>query len=260
VIRRVALILAVAVGLLVAPVTLPSARAAEEIDMFASLLEKFGEPEGAHKVPAAETAEYTGLVPDALLRFWSEHGRGSYANGAFWICDPGPFAPVLREIFTGDPEFDPRGMTVVGYSAMGTLLVWDRAKKQVSINLRASTVFNVPPERRISPTTGQPFSDDSMIGSFIAGMQYYDELLFSDALRRLGRLDEGEIYGFVPVLQLGGAFAVENLHRVRVAEHASIIAQLERMTLTRLTPPEPPQYPYGRIEPIRVLGPVVPRR
>jgi hypothetical protein len=48
---------------------------------------------------------------------------------------------------------------------------------------------------------------------------------------------------------------VENLRRVRAVEHMSFIAQLQRLTLTRLTSPEPPRYPYGRVEAIRVLGP-----
>jgi hypothetical protein len=237
--------------MIVAPV-----RAQREIDMFASLVKRLGEPERAHKVPDSEIAIYAGAVPDALLRFWADHGRGSYLNGAFWICDPHPFGPVLGEIFSGDPEFDPRNMTVVGYSAFGTLLIWDRAKKQVSVNLQMSTVFNVPEAKRINTATGQPFSDDFTVGTFVTGMEYYDEPLFSAALQRLGRLDDGEIYGFVPALQLGGAFAVGNLHRVRVVEHAGFIAQLQRLKLTRLTPPEPPRFPYGRIETIRVLGPV----
>jgi hypothetical protein len=250
------LILFIVAGLLVVipPAGLRDAHAAE-IDMFADLIKKLGEPEAARKVPASEIAGYTGIVPEALLRFWSEHGRGSYKSGAFWICDPRTFGPVLRDIFQDDPEFDPRRMTVVGYTAFGTLLIWDRSKKQVSVNLLMSTVFNVPEEKRISTVTGQPFSDDVTVGTFVSGMQYFDEPLFPAALQRLERLDDGEIYGFVPVLQLGGAFVVENLRRVRAVEHMSFIAQLQRLTLTRLTSPEPPRYPYGRVEAIRVLGP-----
>src|SRR5262249_38097463 len=112
--------------------------AAEEVDMFASLVRKFGEPEGARRVEAEEIARYAEPVPPALLRFWAEHGRGSYKQGAFWICDPQPFGPVLREIFDGDAEFDPRRMSVVGYTAFGTLLIWDRQKKQVSADLLLS--------------------------------------------------------------------------------------------------------------------------
>ena len=36
----------------------------------------------------------------------------------------------------------------------------------------------------------------------------------------------------------------------------SQIAQLQPLKLTRLTPPEPPRYPYGRVEPVRLIGPV----
>jgi hypothetical protein len=243
----------VAAGLLVlAPA---GSRAAGEIDMFAYLVEKLGEPENLHKVPASEIVDYDGILPEALLRFWAEHGRGSYMSGAFWICDPRPFIPVLGDIFDGDPEFDPRRMSVVGYTAFGTLLIWDRVKKQISVDLMLSTVHNVPEEKRIDNRTRQPFSDGFTIGTFITGMKDFDETLFSPALKRLGRLGDGEIYGFVPALQLGGAFAVESLHRMRVAEYAGFIAQLQRLTLTRLTPPEPPRHPYGRVEPIRLLGP-----
>ena len=223
--------------------------------MLASLIGRLGEPEHARKISDSEIANYAGAVPEALLHFWSEHGRGSYMSGAFWICDPRPLVPVLRDIFAGDPEFDPSQMTVVGYTALGTILVWDRVKKQVSINLQMSMVSNVPAEKRLDPKTGTPFPDDFTIGTFITGMQYYDEPLFADALKRLGPLDEGEVYGFVPALQLGGAFDVEHLRRMRLAEHASFIAQLQPLKLTRLTPPEPPRYPYGRLETIRSIGP-----
>lgn len=232
-----------------------AASAAGEPDMFGALLRQFGEPELAHKVPADEAARDAGVLPRALLSFWTEHGRGSYKEGAFWICDPRPFKPLLGEIFAGDPEFNPKRMSVIGYSAFGTLLIWDRLKKQVSVNLLFSTVHNVPEEKRIDQNTGQPFSDDFTIGTFINGMQYYDEPLFSAAVQRLGRLGEDEIYGFVPALQLGGAFAAENLHKMRVFEHAAFIARLRRMTLTRLTTPDPPRYPYGRTEMIRPIGP-----
>jgi hypothetical protein len=248
------LLAAILLCLFTAPMMAP-ALAQGEIDMFAYLVEKLGEPEHAHKVSAAEIANYTSAVPDALLRFWADHGRGSYLNGAFWICNPRPFGPVLDDIFHGDPEFDPRRMTVVGYTAFGTLLIWDRDKKQISVHLLSSEVHNVPADKRINKKTGQAFSDDFMIGAFITGMKDYGEPLFAEAEQRLGRLDEGEIYGLVPALQLGGAFKVENLHRMGLVEHASFIAQLHPMRLTRLTPPEPPQYPYGRNEVIRLLGP-----
>jgi len=238
----------------------PSLAGAAEIDMFASLVAKLGEPERARKVPAEEIAVYDGVLPGALLRFWADHGRGSYQEGAFWICDPRPFGPILREIFAGDAEFDAGRMSVVGYTAFGTMLIWDRVRKQVQVSLLTSTVFNVPAEYRINGQTEQPFSDDFTIATFIVGMRYFDEPLFRDALHRLGRLDEGEIYGFVPALQLGGAFVSENIHRMRLLEHASFIVQLEQLKLTRLTPPEPPHFPYGRTEVIRALGPAEPRR
>jgi hypothetical protein len=71
---------------------------------------------------------------------------------------------------------------------------------------------------------------------------------FAAAVARHGALEPGEIYGFFPALQLGGTYADENLRRVRSAKHFAILAQLERFKPIRLTPPDPPAFPYGHVE------------
>jgi hypothetical protein len=228
---------------------------AGEPDMFASLVAKLGEPERARKLPAAEIARYEGTLPASLLNFWRDHGRGSYQNGRFWICDPQPFGPALAEIFAGDREFDPDLMLVVGYTALGKLLIWHQTLKQVSVYLTQSSVATVPPENRIDPATGKPFSDDFTIAAFVTGMRYYDEPLVAAAIVELGRLDEGEIYGFVPALQLGGTYDTDHLQRMKVVEHAGFLAQLAPFRVMRLTAPAPPQFPYGRFEVVRQIGP-----
>ena len=81
-----------------------------------------------------------------------------------------------------------------------------------------------------------------------------DRDFFAAAAAKHGKLEPGEAYGFFPALQLGGAYRIENLRRVRAAEHFAILAQLEPFKLTRLTPPDPPAHPYGRLEPVRLIG------
>jgi hypothetical protein len=58
-----------------------------------------------------------------------------------------------------------------------------------------------------------------------------------------------------PASQLGGRDAVENVRRVRAAEHFVIPVQLARFKLTHLTPPAPPAFPYGHREFVRLIGP-----
>jgi hypothetical protein len=232
-----------------------------EIDMLAYTVNAFGEPEHAQRAAPDEAARYADRVPSALLRFWMERGRGAFEQGKFWICDPAPLQPVLDEIFGGDPELDPVDMTVVGYSAFGDLKVWHRRRRTVGIHLLVSHVFVVPESGWHDRKTGLPFSEDFSIGCQLTDFQYgplhhdADGVdLLPQAIERQGLLAPGEIYGFVPALQLGGDYSVANLRRVQMVEHLMIVAQVSRFKLVSLTPPEPPAHPYGRNEVVRLIG------
>jgi hypothetical protein len=252
-----------AAGLCAIPRLLPRASGcalADEPDMFAYMLKKLGEPRFAAKITPDEAGRYRGRVPEALIRFWSEHGRGAFLDGLYWICDPAPFDALIALIFEGDAEFDPTEMTVVAHTAFGSLKLWHRKRRSVLVDLLTSTVFNPTERSWHDARTSAPFSEDFSVSNLvgITGSEYLaDERdLLAAAIARDGPLAPGEIYGFFPALQLGGAYVAENLRRVKAPEHFAILAQLSKFTLTRLTPPEPPAYPYGRIENVRTIGPM----
>jgi hypothetical protein len=231
---------------------------AGEVDTLAYMIQKLGEPQHASKISSEDAARYADRVPQALIRFWREHGRGTYFDGLYWICDPEPFDPVIEFIFKGDDEFSPSDMAVVAYSAFGDLKVWHRRRRQMNVFLLQSQVFNPQPSAWHDRKTGQPFSEDFSVsnqvstGRWAFGPEEFE--FFAAAVARHGALEEGEVYGFFPALQLGGAYKVENLKRVRAAEHFQILAQIDRFKLMRLTPPDPPANPYGRLEPVRYIG------
>jgi hypothetical protein len=235
-----------------------------EVDMFAYMIRTLGEPGHASRINPEEAAHYAARVPPALIRFWIEHGRGAYFDGLYWICDPAPFDAVLELIFEGDPEFRPSDMTVVAYTALGALKVWHRRRRIMNVALLQSTVFNPPASSWHDARTGQPFSEDFSISNHVSTGRWEflqeERDFFAAAVARHGALEPGETYGFFPALQLGGAYAVENLRRVKAAEHFTILAQLEPFKLTRLTPPDPPAYPYGHVEFVRFIGPHGERR
>jgi hypothetical protein len=229
-----------------------------EVDMFASMIKTLGEPKYASRIGADEAARYADRVPPALVRFWVEHGRGAYFDGLYWICDPAPFDAVLELIFDGDPEFSPSDMTVVAHSAFGFLKVWHRQRRQMNVHLLQSTVFNPPASSWHDARTGQAFSEAFSVSTFVSTgrweFEQEDRDLLAAAAARHGALQPGEVYGFFPALQLGGSYAVENVKRVKAPEHFAILAQLERFKLTRLTPPDPPAFPYGHVEFVRFIG------
>ncbi|MCG2639106.1 MULTISPECIES: GAD-like domain-containing protein [Bradyrhizobium] len=233
-------------------------KAPGEVDLLASMVQKLGEPEHASRISPEEAARYADRVPQALIRFWREHGRGAYFDGLYWLCDPAPFDAVLDLIFRNDDEFNPSDMTVIAYTAFGYLKVWHRRRRQMSVSLLLSSVFNPPASSWHDRVTGQPFSEDYSVSAFASTRKSEsdrDDLeLLAAAAARCGALEPGEVYGLFPALQLGGAYAVENLKRVRAAEHFQILAQIDRFKLTRLTPPDPPGYPYGHVEFVRYIG------
>lgn len=225
------------------------------------MLKKHGEPENAKLVSREEAANYKGRLPNALLDFWVNHGRGSYLNGFWWICDPAPFKPVIDAVFADDAEFDPKDMLVVSYNAFGELFVWHPVHKRISIDPLSMTIF-CPPAKSFQEANGDWFDDDFIIGGTISmGLRLGSvddekgEDLFPPALAKLGPLSAGEIYGFAPTLNLGGARRIENVVKVKAVEYLGIMAQFERLIVTRLTPPAPPAFPYGRTERVRTLGP-----
>jgi hypothetical protein len=227
-------------------------------DMLDYMVRTLGPPRQAQRVGADEAALYQDRVPPRLIRFWQEHGRGSYFDGLYWICDPAPLRAVIDLVFKDDPELDSADMTAVAYTAFGHVTVWDRRRANINVHFQLSSVF-VPPERaHIDSATGERFPDDYMIGTAvgIVRSQYLpSEHAFLEAARaRLGPLTAGEVYGFFPALQLGGAYTVENLRRVKAAEHFTQLVQLAPMNLVALTPPAPPAFPYGRQTVIRRIG------
>ena len=233
-------------------------KVAGEVDMFAYLIAKEGEPQHARKLDPADAGRYSDRVPQALIRFWIEHGRGSYFDGLYWICEPEPFDAVLDLIFEGDAEFGAPDMAVVAYDAFGRLKVWHRHLRHMNVFMMDSSVFNPTEKSWHDQRTGQAFSEDFSISTHVAAMRSefdQDERDFlAAAAARCGALEPGEVYGFFPALQMGGAYKVENLKRVRAAEHFVFLAQLGPFHLTRLTPPDPPAYPFGHIVPVRVIG------
>ncbi|MBP0583234.1 DUF1851 domain-containing protein [Labrys sp. LIt4] len=225
-------------------------------DMLSYLLDNFGGPEQATKVSDKEISKYFDKVPETILKFWRDHGRGSYLNGFFWFCDPALLQPILRTLFEGDPEYNAEDMTTVGYSAFGSLEVWDKTRRIIGIDFLTSTIYSPPDEYYLDLSTGERLDDNILVQTPMTSFINSDRDDFDEALATLGKLEPGEIYGYAPVLQLGGSQDVEHLHRTKIVEHLAMICGLSRFNLTRLTPPDPPAFPFGRLEVIRPVGPL----
>jgi hypothetical protein len=63
------------------------------------------------------------------------------------------------------------------------------------------------------------------------------EGLFERALAQLGPLSKDELYGFEPALVLGGPCRIENLRKLRLDVHLSILRQFEAPRIPNISAP-----------------------
>ncbi|MBP1853599.1 GAD-like domain-containing protein [Rhizobium halophytocola] len=230
-----------------------------EIEWFSEFLGAFTTSDVLHPT-VAQIEAYRGKLPDYLLQFWMDHGWCSWSNGQYWLCDPALAKPVIDYVFMGDPDLDPEKMFAFGYTAFGEIDIW-YGDATIRLNLLMDKVRVEP---RYFNEEHQRFQTDKMmIGSSVAGRvspaiapwedPNYNNMM-PQALERLGRLQWGEIYGFVPALSMGGQNSVDNLQKVRMVEHLVFLASLEPPTLYDYIPPADGEGGFGTVIPGRKIG------
>lgn len=56
--------------------------------------------------------------------------------------------------------------------------------------------------------------------------KYFQIPQYIEAVNKLGKLEQDEFFGYVPLLGLGGSEKVQNLKKVKIREHIELISQL----------------------------------
>ncbi len=160
--------------------------------------------EKAKPVPEAEITPYRGILPDGLLEFWARHGNEIViGDGYRQLCNPRTFAPFVSEWFEDDPEFEAARLIVYGLDYSGSLLICDGTTNSMDINTQGSEFtsgqFNPPP-------TGENYLDFFIAHVLKLGTvtpRYIDkDDIFTEAVAKHGPLSQGEIFTWVPPLQL----------------------------------------------------------
>lgn len=192
---------------------------------------------GSYHVAATVTDEtlafYVDRLPALLTAIWTQHGFGSWKNGLFRLCNPQDFAGLLSQVFHADADFSHSDCHIYGYSIFGQLLVWSERHWVTQIDLmngRISCPNLIAPERAINAEIHMSTSlsvDTDLLDVYDDNSQK----LFSRAVKRLGRPDHGQAFGFFPALAMGGAAELDNLRIVPAIEHFLFLAQLQQFQL-----------------------------
>ena len=166
-------------------------------------------------IPSAGLIEtYQGRIPDDLLYFWEKFGFGIYMDGYLKVIDPGEYLDSLHETYLHYEA----SQTVFAVTSLCDYLIWDGDSVEL-INYRHG-YSKVVGSDELDWYFDMDLTDEYYLNSQLKHENY------AAAKLRLGEAAYDEGYGYVPVLAAGGPEKAENLQKVKIIEHVSLITQL----------------------------------
>jgi hypothetical protein len=198
---------------------------------FEYFISKFGEATSRADVPAATIERWRGRLPEQLLTYWQQEGWCGYGNGLFWTVDPDDYEDIVDEWLDGTALERLDAFHVIARSAFGELYACGE-KTGPKLKVQCATHSLIAIAKDLRPKTADKL-DFEIRGMFSGRMKpdcdMKDEAgqpLFDRALRQLGPLTVDEMYGFEPALAAGGRLRLENLRRIKLDQHLTILRQL----------------------------------
>ncbi|WP_336630038.1 MULTISPECIES: GAD-like domain-containing protein [unclassified Microbacterium] len=169
-------------------------------------------------VPAEIIEEYRGRVPDELIEIWETYGYGTFAQGFLRVIDP-----KLYEAEVGDCIGKTQGDGVaipIMVTGLGDLITWEPSHPgAVGILYRRGK------------TVGLGSLDDFLFLVSVGAAQTLSRTLdwdiFPEAVAAHGELPYDQSFIFVPLLSLGGAAKVENLHKRETIASIQVAVELQ---------------------------------
>ncbi|WP_426078371.1 GAD-like domain-containing protein [Janthinobacterium sp. PSPC3-1] len=205
----------------------------EDFEIF---IDTFGEATQRVEVPTSSIEKWRGKLPDQLLKYWQQEGWCAYANGLFWTVDPDEYEDLLDEWLENTQLEQLDAFHVIARSAFGNLYVCgEKTGESITIASQINKIFALPKELKTKDKKNLDLSIRSFF-SFIEPKDFnpLDESgqpLFERAMVALGSLASDEMYGFEPAIVLGGKMLLENLARVKLEVHLTILRQLATPSL-----------------------------
>jgi hypothetical protein len=204
-------------------------------DDFQVFIDEFGEATSRTAIPQSTISRWAGKLPGRLLAQWADEGWSSYADGLFWTVDPDEYDDLVDEWLDGTSLDEIDAFHTIARTAFGKLFLCGEATGQsVMINCATNSIFALPKSLKKKDDRRLDISIRSFFCLSKDSCDLDDEdgkPLFSRALKTLGPLAPDEMYGFEPAVVLGGKMRLENLHKVKLDQHLSILRQLATPTL-----------------------------
>lgn len=199
-------------------------------EYFEIFIDEFGEATRRIDIPEDAVLKWREKLPDQLLYYWKEEGWCAYANGLFWIVNPDDYEEVVYEWVndTGLEKID--AFHVIGRTAFGDLYVCgERTGVSMTISCSINAIFALPKDLQPKNKEDRDWSVRSFLGLSASECDLEDESgiqLFERAVKKYGPLEPDEVFGFEPAIVLGGRMRLENLVKLKLDVHLTILRQL----------------------------------
>lgn len=197
------------------------------MDDFTTLfLDEFGAPSSVSEEPEAALLKYGKILPECLLSLWRAYGWASFQRGLFWLTNPDDYAFRINDWLRGISELAGRDVYVFARTAFGDLYAFQPEMGRI-VSIICAHGFVVTKKDPANAGKGRERAMQSFFATaYPADFDFMDEdeqLLFGRAYKMCGSLNADELYGFEPLLALGGGAVLCNIKKLRLDVHLDIM-------------------------------------
>jgi hypothetical protein len=203
----------------------------EQDEVFAVFAGRFGASSARQQVSQEAVEAWRGKLPEYLLAFWRREGWGAYRDGLFWIVNPQEYEHLVQFWMKDTPLEKVDDFHVIARSAFGSLfLCGEKTGRSVTVISEINSISALKKSLEIKSEEEL----NASIASFLVTQKPETldiededgEPLFQRALEKLGTLQSDEMYGFEPAIVAGGEVVLDNLRKVKLDQHLTILRQL----------------------------------
>ncbi|MFC4424841.1 GAD-like domain-containing protein [Deinococcus navajonensis] len=173
------------------------------------LCEEHGHEQYA-EMPAQLMEKYAGQVPAELLAIWAQYGLTSHGQGEVWFTNPEDYTEIVQAFF--GPE---RPFLVFARTSFGHLKA-----------ILRGPLYTILPQIALAKRGNDLSVFPTLVSSGLISPWSAAHAEHQQALRALGPITSEQMYGYVPMLALGGEGTLEETQVVRVHEYLRLVAQV----------------------------------
>lgn len=156
--------------------------------------------------------KYKEILPNELLEIWQKYGMAYLMDGYLRVVNPEDYQALLNETY-----FRGKISIPIFTTAFGDIITIEEGQ-YIRIVKYKNRNFDILAWN--FDVFLQNLEDEYFLGKYFQIPQY------EEAVEKLGKIEHGECFGYVPLLGLGGSEKVDNLDKVKIREHIELISLL----------------------------------